>query len=39
MRRLDRYDCIGLIILALIAALWIAHFVSPAAPPPTDLAR
>ena len=40
MRRpLDRYDYIGLLILALLVALWIAHFVLPPGPPPVDLAR
>jgi hypothetical protein len=33
MRRLDRYDLIGLVLVVLIAALWIAHLVPPAAPP------
>jgi hypothetical protein len=33
MARLDRYDIIGLILLGLLAALWIAHFVLPAPPP------
>jgi hypothetical protein len=33
MRRLDRYDIIGLAIATFIAALWIAHLVLPAAPP------
>jgi hypothetical protein len=33
MRRLDRYDLIGLVLVVLIAALWIAHLVLPAAPP------
>jgi hypothetical protein len=33
MRRLDRYDLIGLILAAFVAGLWIAHFVLPAAPP------
>jgi hypothetical protein len=37
--RLDRYDYIGLVILALIAALWIAHFILPAAPLPAELAH
>jgi hypothetical protein len=34
MARLDRYDIIGLVLLGLLAALWIAHFVLPAPPPP-----
>ena len=33
MARFDRYDIIGLIVLGLLAALWIAHFVLPAPPP------
>jgi len=37
MRRLDRYDLIGLAIAAFIAALWIAHMVLPAAPPAAPL--
>jgi len=28
-RRLDRYDYIGMAIVALLIALWIAHFVLP----------
>ncbi|MGH7088615.1 MAG: hypothetical protein ACREFQ_06915 [Stellaceae bacterium] len=36
-RRLDRYDLISLVLLALVAALWSAHFVLPAGPPPTEL--
>jgi hypothetical protein len=34
MRRLDKYDMIGLILVALVAALWVAHFLFPAPPPP-----
>jgi hypothetical protein len=37
MSRLDRYDMIGLLLLALIAALWIAHFVLPTPPPLPEL--
>jgi hypothetical protein len=33
MARFDKYDIIGLILLGLIAALWIAHFMFPAPPP------
>jgi hypothetical protein len=33
-RRLDRYDIIGLTIVAVLAALWILHFLLPAPPPP-----
>jgi hypothetical protein len=28
-RRLDRYDVIGLAVVAFLIALWIAHFVLP----------
>lgn len=28
-RRLDRYDYIGLAIIGLLIALWIAHFLLP----------
>jgi hypothetical protein len=34
MARFDKYDVIGLILLGLIAALWITHFILPAPPPP-----
>jgi hypothetical protein len=33
-RRLDRYDIIGLIIVGLLVALWIVHFLLPTPPPP-----
>jgi len=33
MARFDKYDIFGLMLLGLIAALWIAHFVLPAPPP------
>jgi hypothetical protein len=33
MARFDRYDIIGLILLGLIAALWITHFIVPTPPP------
>jgi hypothetical protein len=33
MRRLDRYDIIGLAVLTLTIAMWVAHFVLPPAPP------
>ena len=33
MARLDKYHVIGLVLLAVIAAVWIAHFVLPAPPP------
>jgi hypothetical protein len=28
-RRLDRYDYVGMAVVALVIALWIAHFVMP----------
>jgi len=28
-RPLDRYDCIGMALVALVIALWIAHFLLP----------
>jgi hypothetical protein len=34
MRQLDRYDITGIVIVALLVALWIAHFVIPAPPLP-----
>jgi hypothetical protein len=33
MARPDKYDILGLILVGLIVALWIAHFVLPAPPP------
>ena len=33
MAHLDKYDWIGVAILALLAVLWIAHFAVPAPPP------
>jgi hypothetical protein len=33
MRALDRYDYIGISLLALIALIWGLHFVLPAPPP------
>jgi hypothetical protein len=33
MTRPDRYDVMGLAVLALLVALWVAHFVLPAPPP------
>jgi hypothetical protein len=32
MHRPDRYDIIGLGVLTLVVALWVAHFVVPAPP-------
>jgi hypothetical protein len=37
MARFDRYDIIGFILLALIVALWVAHFVLPTPPPLPEL--
>jgi hypothetical protein len=37
MTRLDRYDVIGLILLGLLVALWIAHVVLPTPPPLPEL--
>lgn len=28
-RKLDRYDYIGIALLALVVALWVAHIVMP----------
>lgn len=36
MRRMDRYDVIGVALVALLVALWVAHFLLPA-PPPTNV--
>jgi len=33
MARPDRYDYIGLVLVAFVVALWVAHFVLPAPPP------
>jgi hypothetical protein len=33
MRRIDRYDVIGMVLLALVATLWIVHFSLPTPPP------
>jgi hypothetical protein len=33
MPRIDRYDIIGLFLLALLAVLWIVHFSLPQPPP------
>jgi hypothetical protein len=37
MRHFDRYDIIGGLLIAFVIALWTAHFVLPAAPPPPPL--
>ena len=34
MPRIDRYDIIGMVLLALLVALWVLHFSLPAPPPP-----
>ena len=31
--RIDRYDIIGIGLLAVVAAVWILHFALPAPPP------
>jgi hypothetical protein len=33
MPRVDRYDVIGMVLLALVAALWVLHFSLPTPPP------
>jgi hypothetical protein len=32
-RRFDKYDIAGLILLGLVVALWMTHFLLPPAPP------
>ena len=34
MPRVDRYDIIGMALLAFVLALWVLHFSLPAPPPP-----
>ena len=34
MRRVDRYDIIGMVLLGLVVALWVVHFSLPTPPPP-----
>ena len=34
MPRVDRYDMIGMALLAFVLALWVLHFSLPAPPPP-----
>jgi hypothetical protein len=34
MPRVDRYDIIGMALLAFVLALWVLHFALPAPPPP-----
>ncbi len=36
-RRLDRYDYIGIALVVFVVALFVAHFVLPAGPPPAEL--
>ena len=36
-RRLDRYDFIGLAIIAFLVALWIVHFLMPESGPPAPV--
>ena len=33
MRRMDKYDIIGVLLLAFVIGLFVAHFVIPAPPP------
>jgi hypothetical protein len=33
VRRMDRYDVIGAVIVALLVALWVVHFLLPTPPP------
>jgi len=33
MSRPDRFDYMGMALLAMVVALWVAHFVLPAPPP------
>lgn len=39
MRRLDRYDAIGLALLGFVLALWLAHLILPSGPPPVPLSQ
>ena len=34
--RVDRYDIIGMGLLAFVVALWVLHFALPAPPPDTN---
>jgi hypothetical protein len=34
MPRIDRYDIIGMALVAFVLALWVLHFALPAPPPP-----
>jgi hypothetical protein len=33
MPRIDRYDIIGMVLIAFLVALWILHFSLPTPPP------
>jgi len=35
--RIDRYDIIGMVLLAFVVVVWILHFALPAPPPEPDL--
>jgi hypothetical protein len=37
MPHVDRYDIIGMVLLALLVVLWIVHFSLPTPPPDTVL--
>jgi hypothetical protein len=37
MPRVDRYDIIGMALVAFVLALWALHFALPAPPPPPDI--
>jgi hypothetical protein len=32
-RRVDRYDIIGVVIVCVLVALWVVHFLLPTPPP------
>ncbi len=36
-RPLDRYDYIGMALVALLIALWVAHFLMPESGPPAPV--
>jgi hypothetical protein len=37
MRSFDKYDYIGLSLVALLAVIWVLHFVLPAPPPEPEV--
>ena len=37
MARPDRFDYIGMALIALVVSLWVAHFALPTPPPEPDL--